>query len=324
MPRIQVVVQCNLASLGFDEPRLHVDVDMRPSNSLSDWLQRRGRTARAWPEVRGDRPYQSVMIDRAAQIIKGKRTPCWVSGCGSGKSYMMCMLAQRAAAKGRRVGVVTVRRLLVKDLSDRFTRFGIPHSVVMAGMKDDGAPNKVASMHTLAARECILDVDVLMFDESHTLLSTDFRAVIERHSHIPQVMMTASPCRADGQGLGRICDELVLGPSTEELIEQGFLVPSRIFTREIPDVSKIQQNSSGEFSEPELEKVMCRSQIMGSVIKEWLYRAQNLPTIVHAVNLHHADLIVRRFQEAGVNAVKISGETPDADRKAAFDDMCAG
>lgn len=322
--RVQAVVQVGITKIGFDEPRLHVDIDMKPTQSLDDWLQRRGRTGRAWPAVAGDRSYQSEAIQALRMELAAKRNPLLVLACGAGKSHVACMIAKSAHSRGRSIGFITVRRILVDDISSRLTGFGVPHGVIMPGYSDNAHRTKVASIHTMASRGITLDVDCLFVDEGHLYLSNEFKAVIDRHSHIPRVVLTASPWRADGQGLGRIADSMILGPSTQDLIDRGFLVPTRIFTRELPDRSKLTSGLTGEFSEAEAEHLMSRPGIVGNCVKEWLYRANNLPTIVHAVNIDHSHRIVAKFQAAGVNAVHIDADTPDAERKAAFESMCVG
>lgn len=324
MSRIQAVVQVGLTSIGFDEPRLHIDCDMKPTQSLADWMQRRGRVARAWPAIQGDRSYQTEIIQKTRVELAAKRNPIIVAGCGAGKSWVACKIAQRAVERGRAIGFITVRRALVHDLTERLTSFGVPHGIIMPGYEDNQHRTKLASVHTMAARGTTLDVDCLFIDEAHTFLGAEFQAVIDRHAGIPRVMMTATPWTGKGYGLGRIGDSFVMGPSTDDLISGGFLVSTRIFTRDLPDTSSLDVNSSGEYNEPQLEALMSRPAIMGNLVKEWLFRAKNLPTVVHAVNIAHADRIVKRFQDAGVNAVRISAETPDAERKRVFDDMCAG
>jgi len=322
LPRIQIIVSVSTVYIGFDEPRLHVDIDMRPTQSLHDWIQRRGRVQRAWPAVQGDRSYQEDLIAGFAAELAAKRNPAGVSPCGSGKSWVACRIAQRAHSKGKSIGFVTVRRVLTHDISSRLTAFGVPHGVIMPGYTDNHHRTKVASIHTLSSRGITLDVDCLFLDEAPIFLGNEFLEVVKRHAHIPRVMLTAAPVRADGMGLGRIADSIVMGPTIQDLISKGFLVPTRIFTRDVPDTSSLDVNASGEYNEPQLEALMSRPAIMGNAVKEWLYRANGLPTIVHAVNLAHGAKIVKKFQDAGVNAVLISAETSDSERKRVFDEMC--
>lgn len=322
MSRIQIVCQVGLTSIGFDEPRLSVDIDMRPTTSLADWLQRRGRVGRAYPARDGDRSYQTAAILRTRAEMREGRNPVLVMPCGAGKSWIACKIAKLSHERGKSIGFVTVRRALVDDLSARLTAFSVPHGIVMNGRDDTGHPTKVASIHTVAKRGIVLDVSCLFLDEGHLLLSEEFRAVVERHKHIPRVVLTATPWRADGLGLSGIADSIILGPSAQELIDLGFLVPTRVFTRSVPDTGSIPVNASGEFNEPQLASLMGGAQIAGNAVKEWLYRANGRPTIVHAVNRAHSESISARFRAAGVNAVSIDADTPDAERKRVFDDMC--
>lgn len=322
MPRIQVVCQVGICALGFDEPRLHVDCDMKPTRSLADWLQRRGRTARAYPMGSGDRSYQMEMISRNRIELSKGRNPLDVAPCGSGKSWLACKTAQLATEKNKSIGFVTVRRGLVADISRRLTGFGVPHGIQMAGCEDNDHPTKVVSIHTAIARGLTLNVSCLFLDEGHLFLSEEFQAFVNRHRHIPRVVLTASPWNASGFGLHRIADSIVLGPTPQFLIDAGFLVPTRIFTRHVPDVAKCDANKSGEFNEEQLSTVMSRPAIVGDCVKEWLLRANGLPTIVHSVNRKHSELIAKKFEKAGVNAVCIDANTADAERARVFDDMC--
>lgn len=324
MSRIQIVCQVNLVSLGFDRPEIHVDLDLRPSESVSDWLQRRGRVARAWPMPAGDRSYQTTIISRAGEELSAKRNPLIVAGCGAGKSWIACKVAQLSHQRGKAIGFITPRRLLTDDISGRLHSFGVPHGIVMAGRKDNEHRTKVASVHTLASRGIRLDVDCLFLDEAHLYASGEFYEVVKVHEGIPRVLLTATPWRSDGLGLGRLADSMILGPSSIELQQAGFLVPPRIYSPVIPDTKGIDVNSSGEYSEPQLEALMSKPGILGNCVKEWLHKAKNLPTVAHCVSVKHAEKVAAKFQVAGVNAVVITADTPDAERTRVFDDMCAG
>ena len=50
------------------------------------------------------------------------------------------------------------------------------------------------------------------------------REILEKYPNARLVGLTATPCRADGRGLGNYFDELIIGPQIPELIEQKHLV----------------------------------------------------------------------------------------------------
>jgi hypothetical protein len=317
MKPLHVLCQVNTISLGADIPWAMADIDAHPSASVSSWLQRRGRVARAWPPVEGDRSYQTKMLDDLRAAIRAGRKPVGVSPCGSGKGHLTKLLAHSAYLKGKSVAVVTVRRLLVFDLSRRFEEMGIPHSIQMAGVKDTGHKTRICSLDTLVARDALLDVDCIVWDEAHLLLSEARLEVIDRHKHIPQIFFTATPCRGDGIGLGRVADVIVMGPTTNELISKGFLVPSKVWCPDEPDMSGV-QITGDDFNQEQVATVMLKRGIVGNIVQQWLHKAQHLPTVCHAVNRAHAEAIAAKFRAAGVESLAIDANTPDAEREEAF------
>lgn len=236
----------------------------------------------------------------------------------SGKSHLTKLLAHSAYLKGKSVAVITVRRVLVFDLSDRFTAIGVPHSILMADVPDTGHRTRICSLDTLISRGITLDVDCIVWDEAHLMLSAARKAVVDRHRHIPQVFFSATPIRGDGLGMGRLADVMVHGPSTLDLIDLKFLVPSKVYAPELPDVSHVDINGD-DFNQDQVASVMMKPGIVGNIVKHWLHRASGLPTVAHAVNRAHSELIVKRFMDAGVEALAIDAYTPDDEREEAFE-----
>lgn len=317
MRPLEVLCQVNTISLGADIPWAMVDIDARPSASEADWLQRRGRVARSWPPVEGDRSYQTKMMHDLRAALKAKQNPLGVSPCGSGKGHLTKLLAYSAFLKGKSVAVVTVRRFLVFDLSQRFEAMGIPHSIQMAGVKDSGHKTRICSLDTLVARDAVLDCDCIVWDEAHLLLSAARLEVVNRHRHIPKVFFSASPKRGDGLGMGRVADVIVMGPTTNELIDKGFLVPSKVWCPHIPDMTGVQITGE-DFNQDQVAAVMAKRGIVGNIVQQWLHKAKGLPTVCHAVNRAHAEDIAAKFRAAGIEALAIDANTPDAQREEAF------
>ncbi len=317
MRPLYILSQVNTISLGADIPWAMCDIDAHPSASLGEWLQRRGRVARAWPKVEGDRSYQTQMLDGLRAALRNKQNPFGVSPCGSGKSHLTKLLAHSAHLKGKSIAVITVRRILVFDLSARFTDMGVPHSILMADVPDTGQKTRICSLDTLISRGITLDVDCIVWDEAHLMLSAARKAVVDRHKHIPQVFFSATPIRGDGLGMGRLADVMVHGPSTQFLIDLKFLVPSKVWAPDIPDVSDV-DITGDDFNQDQVASVMMKPGIVGNIVKHWLHRANGLPTVAHAVNRAHSELIVKRFMDAGIEALAIDAYTPDDEREEAF------
>ena len=51
--------------------------------------------------------------------------------------------------------------------------------------------------------------------------------------------LTATPCRGDGRGLGGIFETIIECPQVAALIEQGFLVKTRVYAPVNPDLTGV-------------------------------------------------------------------------------------
>ena len=320
MALVKVVSQVGLVHIGFNANAIGCDIDARVSASESDWLQRRGRGQRAYPTPQGSRDYQQLLIQQARAELAAKRNPMLVMGCGAGKSYSVCEMAALAHAKGKEVAFITVRRALVLDLSQTLTRFNVPHSILMDGYEYAGKGSVVASIHTMVARGISLSTDLVVFDEAHLLLSPAFKAVVDRHNHKPRIFLTATPARADLQPMRLLADSMILGPSTQNLIERGFLVPTRLFTASMPDVSKLKMNDN-DFNEAQAEALMNRPGLNGLAVKEWKRVGEDRPTVIHASGVAHSKALVEKFNKAGIKAIHLDSSHSDAERADAFAEL---
>src|SRR5258707_11483822 len=81
--------------------------------------------------------------------------------------------------------------------------------------------------------------DVVFVDEGHHAPAATYRRLLDAYPKAVIIGLTATPCRADGRGLGNHFDMIVECPSVAELTALGYLVPARIFAPSEPDVSGI-------------------------------------------------------------------------------------
>ena len=73
--------------------------------------------------------------------------------------------------------------------------------------------------------------DLLIIDEAHHVASKSWARIVERWPNAFIVGLTATPARLDGKGLAEWFDELILGPSVAELIEDVGLCKTRVMVR---------------------------------------------------------------------------------------------
>jgi len=246
------------------------------------------------------RPHQVRALELIDQAIaEGARRIMLQAPTGMGKTIVAATLAKRITDQGKRA-IFTVPALsLIDQTIQKFYAEGVRDVGVMQAnhfMTNVVRPIQVASVQTLARRE-IPKADLVMIDEAHRMFDSVNEWLTDpQWSHIPFVGLTATPWT---RGLGKYFDRLIIGSTTQELIDAGYLSKFRVFAPASPDLSSV-RTVAGDYHEGELADVMNRSKLVADVVDTWIDRAQNRPTLCFAVDRAHAKHLQTKFQEAGV------------------------
>jgi len=159
-------------------------------------------------------------------------------------------------------------------------------------------------------------ISLVVQDEGHhPLKKNKWGRAAELFSNAYGLYPTATPCRADGNGLGRhsdgILDDLIVGIPMRQLIHDGFLTDYRIFAPPNDlDLSNVPVGSTGDFSFDPLRKAVHKSQITGDIVKHYLKIAPGKLGVTFAVDVDAAVEIKTAFCAAGIKAELITGKTP--------------
>jgi DNA repair protein RadD len=232
------------------------------------------------------RPYQTECIDALrASYASGHKAPLLALPTGGGKTLVFSLIASSARDKGKRVLVVLHRRELLKQASTKLTWAGVPHGIIAAGFKPDCEQLvQVASIQSLLQRLRKIDAfDLIIFDEAHHCQAKTWKKLIKQQTKAKLLGVTATPCRADGKGLGvedgGCFDDLVVGPTIAELVHCGFLSPNRTF---VPD-NRIDMRGvrvqAGDYIANDVAKVVDTSSITGDAVQQYRKRADHKPAI---------------------------------------------
>jgi DNA repair protein RadD len=276
------------------------------------------------------RPYQVDVIEECRrQIPAGKRRLIIVAPTGSGKTIVGSQVIKGVVAKGRRALVLAHTREIVRQTSDKLSAEDIDHGIVQAGFSPRDAAVQVATVQTLWSRAVRTDrmelpsADLLIVDECHHSTAATWRKIIEAYPGAVLIGLTATPCRGDGRGLGGIFDALVECPQVAELIEQGYLVGTRVFAPVAPDLSGI-RTRAGDYVEDQLADRMDQDGLVGDIVQHWFKYGERRKTVAFAVNVAHSIHIRDEFIKAGIRAEHVDGGTPKAERDAALARLAAG
>lgn len=250
------------------------------------------------------RPYQTrakKLLTEAA--IDGVRRILLVSPTGSGKGSLAGEIVDTTVERGRRVLFVVAGRQLVDEFSVRLEdQFGRDHGVVMAG-HHRGKPHlpvQVASIDTLASHVrkgiALPPADLIVVDECDLVAAPRFLDVLAHYPDAFCIGTTATPVRADGQGLGLYFQRIVVAATPKELIREGFLVDWDGLGFRSLDTSKMKRGKGGDFTKASFDIGTSRTEkLNGDIVAKWFQHARGRRTVGFAMHRAHSRQIVERF-----------------------------
>lgn len=255
---------------------------------------------------------------------------------GSGKTVLFSDIV--SGYKGASVAIAH-RQELVSQMSLALARCGVHHGVVapkkvakhivsihMAELGrnyyDPNARCRVAGIDTLIRIDpkdpWLAQVGLVVQDEAHHVLKANkWGRGYELFPNAYSLGVTATPCRADGKGLGvgaaGVFEAMVQGPTMRELIDRGFLTEYRVIAKKTArlNLDAVPISAGGDFSPEPLRKAVHESQIVGDVVQHYLRYAAGKLGVTFAVDIEDATKIAAAFRAAGVPAEVVSSETPD-------------
>ena len=161
-------------------------------------------------------------------------------------------------------------------------------------------------------------LDLLVIDESHHAVAPTWQRLIQDHPG-PVLGLTATPWRmTKSEGFGHLFDELICGPTTKQLIADGYLVPALVKSPPGTKYIKGYGNIGGEYSSKEIMANNDRSVLIEGAI-DWLIRETNESSrsLVYACSIEHCrELTHYCWERYKIKAAFITGETPLQERDA--------
>lgn len=187
-------------------------------------------------------------------------------------------------------------------------------------------------------RQYLSTVTLWVCDEAHHLQGEEGgkgnqwgkAAQIFTHPDLKGLGVTATPARSDGGGLSRdtdgLFDSLIMGPTLLDLFDMGYLCPyDKICAPCRVEYEKIDVGASGEFVQAKLVAAEdADEKLVGDIVETYLKRTPGLRGICFVSSVHKAEETARRFNEAGVPAMALSGDTEADIRDAAGRDLESG
>lgn len=296
------------------------------------------------------RPYQQDIRDDIESQWRSVANVLAVLPTGAGKTVLFSsILADEPGASC----AIAHRQELVSQISLALARNGVRHRIigqdpvirmiVRLHMEEVGAnyvvPNAkcaVASVNTLTGKKFaeslkpwLPTVKLWVQDEAHHVLrDNQWGRAAAMFPNARGLGVTATPLRADGNGLGRhadgLFDTMVVGPTMRDLITMGFLTEYRIFAP--PSTFQRDQvavsQTTGDFNLDQMRKAVASSslvvhdekQIVGDIVQHYQRIAPGKLGVTFVPDIATAETVAEQFNAAGVPAMAVSSKTPDDER----------
>lgn len=272
------------------------------------------------------RPYQDRLAnDIRSAFSSGAHRPLAVSPTGSGKTVLFSYITSQVLKRGSRVMIVAHRREILDQISSTLKRVSVPHGFIQAGKPMSKQAAMVASIQTLGRRlDQIAQPDLVIIDEAHHAVSKTYIEVFARWPEAKFIGVTATPERLDGKGLGSMFDRMVMGPSVQWLIDNGFLArPVYYAPRETPDLSHVHK-VAGDFDRAETEEIIDTPRITGDAVTHYRRFCGGQRAVAFCISVAHAQHVAEQFCAAGVPAASIDGSLDPEVRAQRVADLTAG
>jgi len=262
------------------------------------------------------RQYQTDILENLRQgFASGKRSQILYAPTGAGKTEMAIALLNATKSKGNKAAMLLDRIVLCDQTSQRLEKYSIPHGVLQSGhWRYRPYENiQVCSAQTLERRGDFPGLQLLIVDECHQTREQTVE-FIRNNPDVKVIGLTATPFT---KGLGKIYDNVVSSITTKQLVDQGVLVPLKVFVAKEINMEGAKK-VAGEWSQSESTKR--GMQITGDIVAEWIKKTHEIfgrprKTIIFCAGVAHGTDLSRKFAEQGYNFVSISYRDDDQFKK---------
>jgi DNA repair protein RadD len=243
---------------------------------------------------------------------EGHKRQMLMAPTGSGKTYLGLRACSQALMKGRRAMFLADRLTLIDQTSSTADRYGLQaHGIIQANhwRTNPNLPFQIGSLQTVARRKAWPEhLDLLVVDEAHTRYPSLFEFLETFKGHV--IGLSATPFT---RGLSKVYTNLVNATTMAALVDEGTLVPLRVFECVRANMAKAATDSDGEWTaEAASERGLS---IVGDVVDEWQQYAGDRKTIGFGATIAHAEALCRKFNERGIMASVFCADTLPSERE---------
>jgi superfamily II DNA or RNA helicase len=291
------------------------------------------------------RQFQQEMLDRlAAERRHGRMRNLLVAATGTGKTMVAAFDYQRIRQEQggglpRLLFVAHRRQILEQALATfrqvlRISDFG---ELLAEGNEPASHDHLFATIQSVVSRRLVEQRGAehwhcVVIDECHHLPADSFDRFARAIKPAVLLGLTATPERADGRQLADYFDQRADGSPAVSLriwdaLDQQLVAPFEYYaSADDTDLSKVRWHR-GDGRE-DLDNVLSgddvRARAVINAIDHYLPRRDDMKALAFCVSVRHAEFMARKFTEAGIPAVALSGDSTNEQRRDAPRDLASG
>ncbi len=277
------------------------------------------------------RPYQEEALTAIYAAWKRHADVLLVAATGAGKTNLFLTIAMDVidADPTARVLVIAHRRELISQPLDRVRKMNPAWlaraadrpriGVIMAGKNENDRQLTIATVQSLSAQR-VADmlahgvITHLIIDECHHATAPTYLRVYQELKQInpdlKHLGVTATPLRADGDGLARVYQTVAARITIADLVKQHYLVQPRWLGISTGMSIKGVATSNGDFNQGQLAKIFDTPRGRDIIIGAYQQYASGRQFIAFTAGVAGAHDLSDAFNAVGVKTLAIDGTTP--------------
>lgn len=263
------------------------------------------------------KPHQIAAHDMIlSRLADGADSQLCALPTGTGKTFLAVALSRSF----NRTLFCCHREELVRQTAETVNRVfpELPVGFIAPGKQDIQQPFVVAMIQTLHRRREKIPADhfdLVVIDEAHHAMARTWRETAEHFKPRLRLGLSATPERLDGSDLSNLFSEISYEMTVGQAIEQSYLVP--VLARQCLTSCSLSavRTVGGDFNEGDLSAVVDCEERNRYIVERYQEHAPGRKAVAFCVSIAHAQHIAQAFQDAGIEADWLAGNSPDRQEK---------
>lgn len=284
------------------------------------------------------RLYQRQLVDEVRNALMRYRRICVVAPTGCGKTIIASEIARLAHIRGRKVLIVSHRSEIMSQNGGAFERVGLTVEYINPRYRNIPISDVCSAMaQTLKRRiekpewvSWLKTFDFIFIDEAHTCDADFLHEYFNEKSYV--IGLTATPRRYGHQTqLGTMYQAMVLGVTTRQLVELGYLARAHHYSVVAPKLDDVPIDyASGDYSKKYLATKFEDKRLYRGIVEEFLRLTPDKKAIFFCCSSAQTIALTKELNAYGITAkYLLSGDFDDdeeysGERKQIIEEFKAG